>query len=413
VLAQKAYARGDTARANQLMAHKNELEKEGMAQVAHQALIDPANVKKIEEVSNQYGVRRLVPGSLKYEGNGMYSGIGIQENGQQTPFEHFNMLHAAMSLGVIKPPEVIRTKTDENVYMRNPSTGKLDQVQEGNKFKGHGASRYGPGFIVNEKDGTVQKIEPDGSSTTLTPAQTGGVRQIMTLVGREATNRTTMDKDGMWKPDYVKRPYDQASVTSLAQNLFLNNPELGKNAPLAVKIATDINDKAKDAEMRPAMKNGELWNVVLYGTGKNRQLYGISKVPQQPTAQAAPAAPAQQTEPATPTVSAPAPARAMPVSTQAPAAAPAPAPQSLPRPTRAKSPEETAGEEADTLRSQISEANSRLHDISATVLKRDPGAADRVRAEIAKLQAAHKAAMERYSSIVGTQAAVAGRTMRP
>src|SRR5258706_11325733 len=134
VLIHKAQARGDTARANQLLAQKNEMEKEGMAQVAHEAMIDPTNVKKIEEVSNQYGSRRLVPGSLKYEGNGNYSGISIMPDGTQRPFQNFNMLHAAMSLGVIAPPAVIKTKTDENVYTRNPSTGKLEQVQEGHKF---------------------------------------------------------------------------------------------------------------------------------------------------------------------------------------------------------------------------------------------------------------------------------------
>lgn len=414
VLAKKASDRGDTARANQLMAQKNELEKEGMAQVAHQALIDPTDVKKIEEVSNQYGSRRLVPGSLKYEGNGNYSGTSIMPDGSQKPFEHFNMLHAAMSLGVIAPPAVIKTKTDENVYTRNPSTGKLESVQEGHKFATT-MNREGDIVTTNLQTGDTKIQAAGGGAGKLSRTDTMGLRQVMTLVGREAGNRNKLDTDPLKGSEGhpAPAPYDQASVAGLAQSLFLNNTELGKNAPLAVKIATAINDKDKDTVTGVAMLGGEQWNVVQYGTGRNKQLYGVSKVAQQPQ----PAAPAAQAKEQTVAAPAAAPARAMPVSAQAPApaaAAPSPAPQSLPKPPpRAKSPEETAGEEVDTLRSQISEANSKLHDISATVLKRDPGAADRVRSEIAKLQAAHKAAMERYSSIVGSQAAVAGRTAKP
>jgi hypothetical protein len=415
VLAQKAYARGDTARANQLLAQKNEMEKEGMAQVAHQAMIDPTNVKKIEEVSNQYGARRLVPGSLKYEGNGNYSGISIMEDGSQKPFQNFNMLHAAMSLGVIAPPAVIKTKTDENVYTRNPSTGKLEQVQEGHKFA-TAMNREGDIVTTNLQTGDTKVQSAGGGAGRLSRTDNMGLRQVMTLVGREAGNRNKLDTDPLKGTEGhpAPAPYDQASVAGLAQSLFLNNAELGKNAPLAVKVATAINDKDKSTVTGVAMLGGEQWNVVQYGTGKNRQLYGISKVAQQPQSGAPAAQPKEQTAEAP----AAAPARAMPVSTQPPAAqaatAPAPAQQSLPKPPpRSKSPEETAGEEVDTLRGQISEANGRLHDISATVLKRDPGAADKVRAEITKLQAAHKLAMERYSSIVGAQGAVAGRTMRP
>lgn len=412
VLAQKAYARGDTARANQLLAQKNEMEKEGMAQVAHEAMMDPTNVKKIEEVSNQYGARRLVPGSLKYEGNGNYSGISIMPDGSQKPFQNFNMLHAAMSLGVIAPPAIAHFKTDENVYSRNPSTGKLEPVQEGHKFA-TAMNREGDIVTTNLQTGDTKVQSAGGGAGRLSRTDNMGLRQVMTLVGREASNRTNMDKDNAWREGYVQRPYDQANVAGVAQSLFLNNTELGKNAPLAVKIATAINDKDKDTVTGVAMLGGEQWNVVQYGTGKNRQLYGVSKVAQQPQGGTPAAQPKEQTAEAP----AAAPARAVPVSTQpqAPqAAAPAPAPQSLPKPPpRVKSPEETAGGEVDSLRESLHEANSRLHDISATTLKRDPGAADRVRSEIAKLQAAHKAAMERYSSLVGSQAAVSGRAMRP
>src|SRR5882672_5060783 len=68
VLAQKANQRGDAGRAQQIIQTKDMLEKEGFGQLAHQAMMDPTNTRKLEEIANANGTWRVAPGSLRYDG---------------------------------------------------------------------------------------------------------------------------------------------------------------------------------------------------------------------------------------------------------------------------------------------------------------------------------------------------------
>lgn len=256
VLAKKALERGDTARYNELQAQKQALDKEGFGQAAHEALLDPTNVRKIEETFNQYGARRLVPGSLVYEGAGKYSGAVLSDDGSVRPFQHFDMLHAAMSLGVIAPPTMKGFKSDENVFSVDP-TGAINQVQTAHKFVTT-MNRSGDIVTTNQQTGETHVQTAGGGEGRLSSTQNSGIREIMQLVGRVSKERS----DQLPGAKENKPRLEQARVASTAQSIYLNNPELERNGPLAAEIAIAVNDGDKSASTGTAMRDGAMWNVV-------------------------------------------------------------------------------------------------------------------------------------------------------
>jgi hypothetical protein len=306
VLARKAGERGDPAGQQKYITARDQLEKEGFGKAARVALGDPGNVAAIEQVFNASGAVKIVPGSLvanMVEGkpNGTYNATMIDANGQQRQVQNYNIMNAAVALGVIAPPKTIHFKGDENVYTQDAG-GNVKQIQEAGGRHKTITNTQGDVITTDEKTGAVTVTNPSGDTQRLTPEQAKAIPEINKLSTAEAKNRTdSLIQPG--QPGY-KPPLEAAKVAGIAQSIFVNNPSQrkdGLNGPVAVEIATAIHDKNPAAVTGTQRKeNGELWTVVKY----KGITYGLSRVPGQPGAPAAPT-----TAPAAPTPKPAAPAK--------------------------------------------------------------------------------------------------------
>jgi hypothetical protein len=324
-LAQAALARGDTALYNERIAQKQKLRAEGVGEAAH-ILLSGGSAQDIERAFNANGSMRIMPGTLTINPDKSVSATIVDPaTGKTTQKNDYNLIHAAMAMGMIAPPTIQSHPATDRQTIIGPD-GNVQVLSEGGKYAAVAIRNVGA-YVYNQTTGTGHIETPDGGTALLNPTQAAGMREIA-QINNQVAGRRAQQIPG--KEDN-KPQLDESRVIGDASAIWLNNPGLMRSGKLnpgrAHEIAVAINDKDPAAALGQSEDPAthRMWNVVKY----KGVTYAISEAAAQPKP-ATPTAAATGAPAAPPAAANAAPAAAVPVPRPAaptPAAAPAtPAP---------------------------------------------------------------------------------------
>ena len=276
-LAQAALRRGDVQLYNQRIAEKQKLRAEGIGEAAH-LLLSGASPAEIERAYNANGSGRIMPGTLVHNGDGTINAVGIDPaSGKTFTIDHYNLIHAAMSLGMIAPPTISSHPATDRQTITGPD-GTVQTLTEGGKYSAVAIRGVGA-LVYNQSNGQGHIETPDGGTAQLNPTQAAGMREIA-QINNEVAGRRAQQIPGQ---EGNKPPLNESRVIGDASAIWLNNSKMLKNGQLtpgrAHEIAVAINDKDPAVQVghQRDADTGRVWSVAKF----KGVTYAIAEAPTQ------------------------------------------------------------------------------------------------------------------------------------